>query len=81
MPGAAHRRQVWAASANPGIVLHDGEIVATWRRRAQRGRLTLTATAFGPLPSGWAGAHAVRADAEVIGRFFGAPEVRVEPAG
>jgi hypothetical protein len=80
LPDAAQRTQVWAAAANPGIVLHDGEIVATWRRRTTRGRLTLTVTPFGALPPGWAGTGTVRADADVIGRCFGAQEVRIETA-
>lgn len=80
LPHAARRTQVWAAAANPGIVLHDGEIVAVWRRRTTRGRLTLTATPFGPLPRGWSGTDAVRADAEVVGRCLGAEEVRIETA-
>ncbi|WP_158602843.1 DNA glycosylase AlkZ-like family protein [Jiangella rhizosphaerae] len=81
VPDAAARRQVWAAAANPGIVLWDGEIAGVWRRRTDRRRLTLTATAFGPLPSGWAGHESVRADADVIRRFFDAEEVTIETAG
>ncbi|WP_162605294.1 DNA glycosylase AlkZ-like family protein [Jiangella ureilytica] len=80
LPDAGRRTQVWAAAANPGIVLHAGEIVATWRRRTARGRLTLTAAPFGPLPRGWSSTESVRADADVIGRSFGASEVRIETA-
>jgi len=81
VPGGAQRKQVWAAVANPGVVLHDGEIVATWRRRGARGRLTLTVTPFGALPPGWADTEGARADADIVARFFGAEEVRVETAG
>ncbi|TDD70756.1 hypothetical protein E1262_08915 [Jiangella aurantiaca] len=81
VPDAAARRQVWAAAANPGIVLRDGEIAGTWRRRTDRRRLTLTATAFGALPPGWTDHESVRADADVIGRFVDAKEVRIETAG
>ncbi|SDU63672.1 DNA glycosylase AlkZ-like family protein [Jiangella alkaliphila] len=81
VPDPAARRQVWAATANPGIVLWDGEIAGTWRRRTGRGRLTLTATAFDGLPPAWADHESVRADADVIGRFFGVEEVEVATAG
>jgi hypothetical protein len=80
LPDAGQRKQLWSAVANPGIVLHDGEIVATWRRRTTRGRLTLTATPFAALQPGWSDTDAVRADADVIGRRFGASEVRIETA-
>lgn len=78
VPGAAARRKVWAAAVNPGIVLRHGEIAGIWRRRTDRRRLTLTATAFGALPRGWSGHESVRADADVIRRFFGAEEVAIE---
>ncbi|WP_158564132.1 winged helix DNA-binding domain-containing protein [Jiangella anatolica] len=81
LPDAGQRRQVWAASANPGIVLWDGEIAGTWRRRRERGRLILTATAFGALPPGWTETESARADADVIRRSFGGEEVRIETTG
>lgn len=80
VPDTAARRRVWAAAANPGIVLCDGEVAGTWRRRTARGRLVLTATPFGALPSRWTDDDGVRRDAEVIGRSFGAEEVVVETA-
>lgn len=81
LPDAGRRRQLWAAVANPGIVLRAGDIVATWRRRTTRRRLTLTVTPFGALPRGWADHEAVQADADVVKAFFGAEEVRVDTAG
>lgn len=80
VPDATARRQVWAAAANPGIVLCDGEIAGTWRRRTGRGRLTLTVSPFGALPPAWADHPAIVADADVIGRFFDAEEVRIDTA-
>ncbi|MBB5791638.1 DNA glycosylase AlkZ-like family protein [Jiangella mangrovi] len=81
LPDAARRKQLWAAAANPGIVLHDGEIAATWRRRTSGNRLTLTATPFVALPPGWAGHPAIQSDADVVRTLAGAREVRIETAG
>lgn len=78
VPHPVARRQVWAAAANPGVVLSDGEIIGTWRRRTSRGRLTLTATPFDAFPPGWAEVPSVRADAEVIGQIFDAEEVAID---
>jgi len=61
-PDPAHRRQVWRAVANPGVVLVAGELVGTWRRR---GRM-LTVTTFAPLPDRHR--HAVRDQATTAGR-------------
>ncbi|SEE56934.1 DNA glycosylase AlkZ-like family protein [Jiangella alba] len=80
LPDPAARRQVWAATANPGIVLRDGEIAGTWRRRTARGRLTLTVSPFDALPPGWADRPGVAADADVIGRYFEAEEVLIDTA-
>ncbi|GAA1887109.1 DNA glycosylase AlkZ-like family protein [Asanoa iriomotensis] len=33
VPDPAHRKQVWRATANPGVVLVDGAAAGTWRRR------------------------------------------------
>lgn len=75
VPGTAERRQVWAAAANPGVLVRDGEIAGTWRRKSARGRLTLTASPFGSLPDGWE--RAVAADAEAIADSAGASDVQV----
>ncbi|GIF72308.1 DNA glycosylase AlkZ-like family protein [Asanoa siamensis] len=43
VPDPVHRKQVWRAAANPGVVLADGAVAGTWRRRGG----TITVTAFG----------------------------------
>ena len=48
VPDKDNHKQVWRILGNPGVVLADGEIVATWRARARgRTRLEVTVT---PLP-------------------------------
>jgi hypothetical protein len=48
-PDATVRRATWAPTGNPGVVVVDGEIAATWRQRSTRGTLTLTVAPFVPL--------------------------------
>jgi hypothetical protein len=43
-----HRR-VWTILGNPGVVIDDGQIVATWRPKKQGKRLGLNIEAFGPV--------------------------------
>jgi Winged helix DNA-binding domain len=58
-----HRRKVWQAAANPGIVWVDGEIAGVWRARSRGDRLTLTVEPFAPLSA--AQRKAAEADLEV----------------
>ncbi|MDG4827566.1 crosslink repair DNA glycosylase YcaQ family protein [Asanoa sp. WMMD1127] len=48
VPDPVARKQVWRATANPGVVLADGAVAGTWRRRGKRITVTpfvaLTAT-------------------------------------
>lgn len=47
VPDQAHRKEVWKMLGNPGVVLADGDIAATWRSTASgRKRLTFTITPF-----------------------------------
>lgn len=75
LPDARARRRVWSPAGNPGIVLRDGEIAGTWRRRTAKGRLDIAVTTFDGLPSGWA--DTLRGDAQTVARFVGASDVRV----
>ncbi|GIF68632.1 hypothetical protein Ais01nite_66670 [Asanoa ishikariensis] len=44
VPDPARRKQVWRPTANPGVVLADGAVAGTWRRR----KGTITVTPFAP---------------------------------
>ncbi|SNT39628.1 Winged helix DNA-binding domain-containing protein [Asanoa hainanensis] len=46
VPDPARRKQVWRATANPGVVLAAGAVAGTWRRR----KGTITVTPFGRAP-------------------------------
>lgn len=46
VPDADRRSALYRALGNPGAVLADGEIVATWRAKASGGKLTITVTSF-----------------------------------
>jgi hypothetical protein len=50
IPDPAVRKKVWAAIGGAGVVLSDGEPVATWRARKQGKRLEVTVEAFGDVP-------------------------------
>ncbi len=45
-----HHRSVWRAVGEPGAVLADGRLVATWRSRTRGRAMTLAVTPFGTLP-------------------------------
>jgi hypothetical protein len=68
-------RDVWKAVGEPGTVLADGAITGVWRPRKSGRRLTVTVTAFGPLPDRHA--RAVREEAERIAPLRGASSVDV----
>ena len=46
----AAQKLLWAVIGSPGAVLHDGQVVATWRAKAVAGRLAVTVTALGGAP-------------------------------
>jgi hypothetical protein len=47
VPDQAYRKEVWKVIGNPGVVLADGEIAATWRSKASgRKRLDITISPF-----------------------------------
>lgn len=49
LPDRAAQRLLWRATASPGGVLADGEIVAIWRSRKKGKRLEITIQPFGKL--------------------------------
>ena len=57
-PDAAHRKAVYPTLGGPGVVLHAGVPVATWRGAAKGRRYEVTVAPFSPLTKG------VRAEVE-----------------
>lgn len=49
LPDKELHRRVWTILGNPGVVIEDGQIVATWRPQKKGKRLGLSVEAFGPL--------------------------------
>jgi len=51
VPDKVRQKEVWKIIGNPGVLLADGEIAATWRTKATgRKRLDFTISAFETLP-------------------------------
>ena len=51
VPDPARQKEVWKILGNPGVVIVDGDIAATWRSRtAGKKRLTVMVQPFGSLP-------------------------------
>lgn len=46
LPDRVHRRAVWRAASNPGVLIVRGEIAGIWRQRATTRRLTITIQPF-----------------------------------
>jgi Winged helix DNA-binding domain len=74
-PDAHHRRTIWQAAANPGIVWVDGEITGVWRARTRNDRLTVTLDPFAELSA--AQRRAAETDLEVLRTAAGAAEATV----
>jgi len=49
LPDKTLHRRVWTLLGNPGVVVEDGQIIATWRPQKKGKRLDLNVEAFGPL--------------------------------
>jgi hypothetical protein len=47
---AARAKDLWPTLGRPGAVLHDGDLVGTWRPRASGGKLTVAVTPWGKPP-------------------------------
>lgn len=56
VPNRAWQKEIWRATGNPGVVLHEGRVVATWRPAKSGRRLDLSFDAPQPLPPGIRGA-------------------------
>jgi Winged helix DNA-binding domain len=73
VPDAGVRKQVWSAIGGAGLVVAEGDPVATWRARKQGRRLAVAVHAFGPVPQ-----EAVRAEAERLTPHRGCETVTVD---
>lgn len=51
VPEQVRQSAVWRPIANPGALLIDGEVAGVWRSRASGAKLTVSITAFDPLPN------------------------------
>jgi hypothetical protein len=76
VPHKARQKDVWKILGNPGVVLADGEIAATWRAKASgRKRLDFTISPFETVLS--AARKAAEAEAERVAIARGFPDLRV----
>jgi hypothetical protein len=76
VPDKAWRKEVWKIIGNPGVLLADGEIAATWRAKASgRKRLDFTFSPFGTLAP--ADRKAAEIEAERVATARGFPSLRV----
>lgn len=73
VPDPAHRREVWKAAANPGVLLVNGDVAGIWRQKTTGRRLILTVRPFGRFTT--AQRRDVGDDAQVIARHYGVDEV------
>jgi hypothetical protein len=76
VPDKVRQKEVWKIIGNPGVLLADGEIAATWRTKATgRRRLDFTISAFETLPP--AVRKAAEAEADRVATARGFPDLRV----
>jgi Winged helix DNA-binding domain len=78
VPDPAARAAVWPSIAAPGVVLHDGELVATWRARKRGSTLEVDVGALAgvPAPAG----PEVEAEAARLAAQRGCATAAVRPA-
>ncbi|GAA5128491.1 winged helix DNA-binding domain-containing protein [Haloechinothrix salitolerans] len=76
VPDDGHHKQVWRVLGNPGVLLANGEIVATWRAKTA-GRTRLDVTIEPLLPLHPADHAAVEDEAARVAAARGFPNVRV----
>ncbi|HEV7980651.1 DNA glycosylase AlkZ-like family protein [Amycolatopsis sp.] len=76
VPDQASRKEVWKMLGNPGVVLADGDIAATWRSKASgRKHLDFTISPFETFDP--AARKLAEAEAERLATSRGFPDVRV----
>jgi len=75
VPERAAQKALWPVLGRPGALFVDGEVVGTWRAKGSGRRLTITVTAFAPLPAAvW---RAAEAEGRRVADVRGADDVRV----
>ncbi len=77
-PDPTIRRATWAPAGNPGVVVADGEIAATWRHRTARGTLAIAIAPFGSLAG--ADLASAAADLDAVRTAFGADRLETAVA-
>jgi hypothetical protein len=76
VPDRARQKQIWRALGNPGVLLHDGEIIGVWRAKAVgRSRVDLTVSPFGTLSA--AARRGVAEESEIVAAARGAGQARL----
>lgn len=73
---AARTKELWPTLGRPGAVLHDGDLVGTWRPRAAGGKLTVAVTLWDKAPK-----KAVTEQAERLAAFRNVRLAEVDVAG
>ena len=72
----AYHRDVWKTSGDPGVLLHDGEVVGTWRQRKNGTKLRMGFATFAAMEP--AVTEQVAAEAERIATLRGSTSLSVE---
>jgi hypothetical protein len=75
VPDTSVHKALWPVLGRPGALFVDGEIAGTWRTKSTAKKLTITVSAFAPLPS--TVRRAVDAEAERVAQVRGVAGVAV----
>ena len=75
LPDRTLHRRVWQPLGNPGVVLVDGRLVATWRPRKKGRRLLITVEPFERIPP--AARPEIEAEAESLAPYRGGESAEV----
>jgi hypothetical protein len=78
VPDRAARKAVWPSIAAPGVVLHDGELAATWRARKKGSTLEVELSPLAGLPE--SARPAVEAEAARLAPHRGCATAALTPA-
>jgi len=76
VPDRSKQHQIWRSSGNPGIVLVEGRLTATWRPRKERSRLRMAVECFAPVSQ--AIVSRMEAEAATLAPYRGCRSVEVQ---